>query len=224
MKIAIGVPTITRPSIEWAVNLAIIAKETAFPLEILVSKHYAIDKARNNLVMAARNAKATHILFLDQDILPCLYQNGEYLPFPHFINFMASFHYPVVSGLYASKKDSKPAVYRYTGDELKPYETIDATFENLVNNISFVNATALGCLLVDMRVFDVLEKNGYFPWFEYKTDWKKGQEISEDINFCDYLRRSGFSIMLLGQLVCKHETSSVLLPEGKFEYQSLGGS
>jgi hypothetical protein len=74
---------------------------------------------------------------------------------------------------------------------------------------------------MDVRVLDVLKSKGYYPFFEYKTDYNKRIEISEDLYFCNLLRKCGFSIMILGDIVCLHEMSAKLYPNGGVEYAPL---
>ncbi len=133
---------------------------------------------------------------------------------------MLNWNYPVVSGLYFSKKGNV-AAYKYVG-EPKLFEPLN--FEDLFNKISFVDGIGLGCALINMKVFDILEKKGLIPWFEYRIEWEKSnvkREVSEDLDFCLKLKEAGFGIMLLGQIVCKHELNSFLLPDGKIEYSIL---
>ena len=222
MKLAVVIPAHGTVSLEWSIHLVNLLKYTSVPAEVFVSRHYNIDLARQDGVMAAINTGATHILFIDTDILPFSYQDGKFVPLVNAIDFMLSYNYPIVSGLYLSKKDFKPAVYDYTGDESIPFKPTDKKFEDLVNKVSFVDGVGLGFMLVDTKVFDILEKNGYFPFFQYKRDYTKNVEISEDLYFCNILRKSGFSIMLLGQIACIHLGSVKFYPNGQMEYAPLG--
>jgi hypothetical protein len=221
MKLAIVIAGHGRVTLEWAINLSQLIKQTSVPVEIFVSRHYELSKARQNGVMAAKNAGATHILCIDTDIIPCSFQDGKFTLFHQAINYILSFRYPCISGIYLSKKDLKPAVYDYTGDENLPFKITDKKFEDLVNTISFSDGCGLGFFLMDVRVLDVLKSKGYYPFFEYKTDYNKRIEISEDLYFCNLLRKCGFSIMILGDIVCLHEMAAKLYPNGGVEYASL---
>ncbi len=217
--IAICIPLRGKVTLPWAVALALASKYCSQEVEVFASKHYRIDRAREEVVNAALGAGASHILFWDSDILPYAYKDGKFVPFPNFIDFMLSWHYPIISALYYSKRGSL-AVFQSTGDEKKPYKPIDKQFKDLANRVTFAEATALGLALVDARVFKAIEP----PYFEYKYDAEKGIEISEDIYFFDKCVKAGFSVMVLGQLVGLHECSAVLKPDGSFEYESLGGN
>jgi hypothetical protein len=221
MKLGIVIPAHGSVSLEWSIYLANLLKHTSVSTEVFVSRHYNIDAARQDGVMAARNAGATHLLFIDTDIIPMTYQNNQFVPFVNAIDFMLSYHYPVVSGLYLSKKDFKPAVYEYTGNEDIPFKPTDKKFEDFVNKVSFVPAVGLGFCLVDARVFDILENNGYFPFFQYKRDYTKKTEISEDLYFMNLLRKFGFSVMLLGQIACIHLGSAKFYPNAIIEYAPI---
>lgn len=150
--IAICIPIRGKVSLAWATAFAQCLKHTVRETEIFVSKHYRIDRSREDVVKAAIQSGATQILFWDSDILPYTYKNGNFFPFPDFINFMLKLDYPIVSGLYYSKRGHL-AIYKYTSEERKPYEPINAKFEDLVNNVTFVDATALGlCLHPDTLI------------------------------------------------------------------------
>jgi hypothetical protein len=222
MKLAVVIPAHGTVSLEWSIHFTNLLKYTSVPAEVLVSRHYNIDLARQDGVMAAINVGATHILFVDTDILPFAYQDGKFVPFVNAIDFMLSYNYPIVSGLYLSKKDFKPAVYDYTGDERIPFRPTDKKFDDLVNKVSFVDGVGTGFLLIDAKVFKILEKNGYFPFFQYKRDYEKNVEISEDLYFMNLLVKNGFKVMLLGQIACIHLMSARLYPNEQIEYAPIG--
>jgi len=219
-KLAVVIPFHGKVTLNFSLHLAKLLSNTSVPTEVIVSRHYNIDKARQRGVDNAIDSGFTHILFIDSDIMPYTYKNNQFIPFYNAIDYMLSFNYPIVSGLYISKKDMRPAVYDYTNENI-PFKPTDKKFEDFVNKISFVDGIGLGFCLIDTIVFDILEKSGYYPFFEYKTDYEKKIEISEDLDFCLKLKRCGFSIMLLGQICCMHIATMGLLPNGMIQYLSL---
>jgi len=219
MKIAFVIASHGDVSLDFALALSYLLKHTNYEAEVIVSKHYNIDFARNDGVIAALNAKASHILFLDTDIVPCKYEDGYYKIFPDAVNYMLSFDYPVVSGIYASKKDFKPAVYDY--DEEKIFVRTSKSFEDFLNRETFVDGVGLGFTLIKSEVFGIVRKAGYFPFFEYKRDYEKQIEISEDLYFFKILHDLGIRVLLAGKVVCLHIGKFKIRPDGTFEYSVL---
>lgn len=223
-KIGLCIPFRTKVSLTWAANLVNTALSTVYRFEMLVSKHYSLDKARNDLILAAKNMKCSHVVFLDSDIIPNVYVNGRFLPFYSFINHLVELDYPIVSGIYYSKKEHL-AIYDYTGDEEIPFKPSEKKFEDFAEKVSYVDGIPMGLCLIKMEVFDELKDKGYFPWFEYKTIYgSKKIEVSEDLNFClKVLKVFGKkSIMVWGYLVGLHETSVMLYPNGKMAIDIFG--
>ncbi|MEM2661596.1 MAG: hypothetical protein QXS74_09785 [Nitrososphaeria archaeon] len=224
VKIGICIPFKSKVSLYWAVNLSNILTNTQYPVEVLASKHYSLDKARNDLVLSAINSNCTHVLFLDTDIIPNLYVNGNYIPFPSFINHLVEFDYPIVSGIYYSKKGHL-AIYEYQEGEL-PFKPTDKKFEDYAEKVSYVDGIPMGLCLIKIEVFDKLKENGYFPWFEYSRIYKENGfiEISEDLDFClKIIKLFGRkSILLWGYLVGLHEASVLIYPDSKMQANIFG--
>jgi len=220
IKIAIGIPSRGLVPLDWALNFAHIIKATIYPLHVFVSRHYSIDKARQMLVEVARKENCTHLFFLDTDIIPCILKDNQFIPFPEVINEMIKYNYPVVSAIYLSKRDFKPAIYEHTPNNNLPFKIKDIDFEEIKNKTFFVDGIGLGCCLIDMKVFDMLEKNGFYPFFEYVTDYKNKIEYSEDLDFCLKLLKCGIKIMCV-PIYAKHIATVNLLPDRTFEYAPL---
>lgn len=223
IKIGICIPFRSKVTLGWASTIANIIASTPYPMEIVLSKHYGIDLARNDLVMSAKNRNCTHILFLDTDILPHMYINKTFTPFFTFINHLLEFDYPIISGIYYSKIGNL-AIYQYTHDENKPFDFVKETFEDYAEKVRYVDGVPMGLCFINMKIFDELKDKGYFPWFEYKVEYEKKRMISEDLNFClKLLKVFGEKyIMVWGHLVGLHETSMLLYPDGKTTYHVFG--
>jgi GT2 family glycosyltransferase len=219
IKIAIGIPSRGQVHLDWSLNFAHIIKATRYPIQVFVSRHYCIDRARQQLVDVAREQKCTHLFFIDTDIIPTIFKDNQFIPFPEVINEMINYNYPVVSAVYLSKKDFKPAIYEYTNDKL-PFKLKEIDFEEIKNKTFFVDGIGLGCCLIDMKVFDILEKNGFYPFFEYVTDYKNKIEYSEDLDFCLKLLKCGIKIMCV-PIYAKHIAAVNLLPNKTIEYAPI---
>jgi len=188
-----------------------------------VPRHFRLDIARNNAVLTALSQGANYIVFIDSDVIPHVYENGELRFFPDVINRMLAWRYPIVSGIYMTTK-GHPAVYRYTGGN-PPYEPL--SYDMIKDKITYADAVGCGIVCVDARVFEKLKDEGYFPWFEYRVDYrfkKKGieiNELSEDIDFFDKCRKCGFKVMILPHIIGVHLHRLRMYPDGRTEVDRL---
>ena len=177
-KLFIGIPYSGFTTVEWAIALRLL--EIPCPYLISIVKGYPIHVAREELVKDAKQAKASHLFFLDTDVIPP----------KDAIKKLAAHEFPVISLLYPSKRGEWCC---YMQDGNGNYVSIDAH-----KKVGFVDAVGLGACLIDMRVFDRIEPP-YFGW-TYTSDGGK----SEDIIFCEKLRKAGFNILVDGGVVAKH--------------------
>ena len=208
-------PSLGSVNIEWAFRFATIASNTNAQLFMFTSKHFRIDEARNRAVLEALKLNPTHVLFWDGDVIPFTYgPNQEPVLNPKVIEIMLNWRYPVVSAYYyTSKLLSNTFIYDEKECIYKPYEI---PYERA---IEFVDAVGLGFCLVDARIFRMIEP----PWFEYKCEYEKTEnglkitEVSEDITFCDKLRKLGFKVMVLRRIFCKHIHNAYIVGKDKFE-------
>jgi len=216
MRIAFITPTTGYVPTSWAMHMFQIISSTQDEKFFIVPKHYCIDSARNQGVLTALNQGADYIVFVDSDVIPHILINGNLIFDPNVINHMISYRYPIISGVYITTK-GHPAVYRYTGDEVKPYEPVE--LKDLLGKITYADAVGCGIVCIDRRVFEVLMDKGYFPWFEYRTKYEREEtiklwELSEDIDFFDKCRRCGFRVMVYGNVFGVHIHKFRILPDG----------
>lgn len=137
------------------------------------------DVGRNRLVMDARECGARYIFMLDSDCIAAR---------PDAIIQLINLQLPVVSGLYWSKQGC-PGIWGYVPANQKyaPYTQLPQ------NSLMEVDAAGAGALLIDMRVFDVLDQMG-LPWFKWTISDPKKQEggcYSEDFNFFRSIKAAG---------------------------------
>jgi len=146
-----------------------------------------IGYARNKLVKTALARGATHILFWDDDIVPC---NRNYELLADAPLLMIGLHYPVVSCLYPSKKGEWCAYIRrenwYAIDRLPP------------GRYMIVDGVGMGFCLIESFVFEEVE----YPWFEWCEE--DGRILSEDLYFCEKLNRAGFKILIDTEIRARH--------------------
>jgi len=137
-----------------------------------------VDHARTDLVEMARSAGATHLLWLDSDIRPPI----------DVCERLLRHQLPVVGGLYCYKTPPyNPVVFG-----LEPFRHVAP---NMGEVLTRVDGLGHGCLLVDIRVYDL------FPAQDaYRTEWPEG----EDVRFCRLLGLRGQPIYLDTTVRCEH--------------------
>jgi hypothetical protein len=179
-KVAIGFPLVdpTIP-VQFFTSFACMEKPKEYTLLMPQFAHGpwtgSIADARNSIVAQAQMDGAKYLLMLDTDQI--------YAP-------------ETLTKLMANKKDIcgvrvhrrwvpfDPIFYR---GELGKYSNVPDE-EAFSGGVIEVDATGTGCLLFDMRVFDMLP----FPWFEFSQN--DGKPVGEDIFFCHKARQAGIKI------------------------------
>lgn len=137
---------------------------------------------RENLVSAAKSWAATHILWLDSD-----------MSFPFYTAYKLLDHNaPIVAGNYTTRQlPYKTVAYTTLGGEWTDFLKHNKETK-ITKDLLEVQAVGMGCMLVDIEVFDKL-KHPYFPvtWSEEAQDY-----LGEDINFCTAARTAGYKILI----------------------------
>ena len=198
-NLIIGILSTGLVSIDWATNLVAFQKPGGTTLRVWRGLPY--DVARNRLVRDAREAGCRELLFLDSDVL---------IP-SDAIPKLQSAQLPIVSGLYWSKKGC-PGIWKSApgGQAYQPITQWPG------GGLIEVDAVGAGCLLIDVRVFDVLDKMG-LPWFEWqiKDPADQAGKFSEDFAFGRYAAQAGFKIYCHTGVLCYHEHLTAIDYQGK---------
>jgi hypothetical protein len=150
-------------------------------------------KARNALVMAAREYKATHIWFVDADMV---------VP-PNALSSLLSRDVDIVGGYYHNTRNgTAPCSFMY--DESGKLQNFIPKSAGLIE----VAGTGTGCMLIRISVFDAMEK----PYFNYDPD-EHGELMSEDVVFCRKAAKSGFKIYCDAEVRLGHIGKFVIWPD-----------
>ena len=152
-----------------------------------VERKFPICRNRNEAVLKAQKTGADYMLFLDGD-----------MSHPPQIAYMLMRHqYPIVGGMYFHQSPPHlPVIYRHQYD--RHYQHY---WDFPRNRLFKVDMTGLGCLLVDMRVFDEMT----LPYFKYDSTREDGLvDVSEDVEFCEQANKAGHSIMIDPSVQCTH--------------------
>lgn len=201
MKVIIAIPCLSVVPSEFMASLArlTIAKayDKKFSREVKLGLEFCqgslVHTARNLLTSQALAVGATHIFFLDSDVI-CPADT---------LDRLIAHHEPIVLASYMTRfKDNK-------GQHLIG-EPLHETSPN--GRLAAMRTAPLGCALIDLKVFQRLPK----PWFAYLEGETPDNTISEDTYFCNAARQAGYTIWLDHMLTREvgHVTSSVILPRG----------
>lgn len=155
---------------------------------ILTVSNMPVDKARNILVDQAKKAGAKYIFFLDDDVLPP----------PYAINRLLRLKAMVASGVYYSKS-VPPLPVILKKDVIGGFE--DWNYGDVID----VDYTGMGCVLIDMRVFDEISEP-YFKYYKGSPEPNDGiGTLGEDVWFCEKVLEAGYKIYVDTLVQCKHE-------------------
>jgi hypothetical protein len=144
--------------------------------------------AREELVKHAQKEEATHILFIDADMI-----TPEQLPV-RLMDLSLAEDLPIVAGLYAMRNHPHFHVIYKKHPELEgkfqPILVKPETYGGLLK----ADATGFGCCLIRMDVFDKVPE----PWFALES---KG---TEDIYFFKKANKEGYDVVIDTGLCCGH--------------------
>lgn len=171
---------------------------------IVNSKCSLVEVGRNNLVAASQQINATHMLFLDSDMM---------FP-PDTLERLLAHGKEIVGATYTKRRGPFDLTHR---------ELDGGPGQIGAPGLREISRIATGCLLIDLKVFDKLSK----PYFPVK--WSpEGECISEDNVFCDRAREAGYKVYLdvdlshevqhLGQYSYRLEDAVIPEPRIKLAY------
>ncbi len=145
-------------------------------------------EARNEAALAfLAKTNASHLLFLDNDVLPPTNVIGRLLATGR----------PIVGGLVPFKAwPDIPMVYQYTPEGAAPERGDTGPYRPLADwdgSIIKVAGIATGCLMISRAVFEKLP----FPWFSFA-------EGTEDLYFCRLALAAGFNLWCDTSIECGH--------------------
>ncbi len=134
-----------------------------------ITRHYGVAEARNMGVEQALNLGATHVLFLDDDVVP------QVNPITSFLQARV----PVACGLYYEKNMRGTNLHAYRRGKWRNLRVDEV--RKLVAKWGYapVDACGLGLAMVEADVFEKLSK----PWFVM------AEGMGEDIYFFAKLRK-----------------------------------
>ncbi len=186
--IVIAIPHVGIVNFEWAVHFKTL--QPPVPFSIIANRGLPIDRARCDLVLQAKNMKASHIFFLDSDV--CLPPDGLIKLF--------NWRLPIVCGIYGSKHEAPGVWIEQAKSGAARYMPVNPQMLDAQPLFSHPDlVVGAGCCLIDMKVFDRL-KDPYFLW----TQGREEAGVSEDFYFFEKVREAGIPIHIDSTVKCRH--------------------
>lgn len=186
--LVIAIPHTGLVLFEWSVGLRTI--QPPVPFNIISNRGLPIDRARCDLVQQAKAMNATHIFFLDSDVI---------MP-PDGLIRLWQRKLPIVCGIYGSKHETPGVWVEQAKSGEQRYAAVSP--QTLEQNELFHHpdiVVGAGCCLIDMVVFNKI-KTPYFHW----TQGREEGGISEDFYFFEKVREAGIPIHVDNTVRCLH--------------------
>lgn len=197
-RVAIVTPCMDLVHAGFALDLVRMTTQTVLSLpgldlSVMQNRGTIIPQQRHVLVLQAKEANATHVLWIDSDMR---------FPPDALIRLLAH-DQPIVGCNYATRRlPILPTSERIT----EGFLFTDDEAEGLVE----VDRCGMGLMLVSMAVYDKIPK----PWFAIGYAPKDADYSGEDFYFCQKARASGFPILIDQGL------SRSVRHVGAFEYEN----
>ncbi|MBV8548452.1 MAG: hypothetical protein JO126_03230 [Alphaproteobacteria bacterium] len=173
-RVAIAVPSGDMVHAEFAMRLANMCLNPGASCFIVNARSSLVMVGRNQCVQAVQLAGASHLLFLDSDIV---------------------FPTDLISRLLAHDKDIVGGLYVQRAPPHRPVGmTLEGKVEAVPDGLHRMASLPTGCMLIKMGVFSALQQ----PWFNTRTVGDK--IMGEDVYFSENARQAGFDIWCDGTL------------------------
>mgnify|MGYP006921292345 CR=1 FL=1 len=183
-RIVIGVPSHGDWKAAFGISLSQMCMATLKhgdkEVSVVGSMGSMLSKQRHDLVVAARAQDATHLLFLDSDII-----------FPDdTLDQLLFWDKPVVGAAYPTKTiPSMPTVRKWS----QARERWEFVFTNKKSeDLEQVDRLPTGCLLIEMGVFEQIKQ----PWFEFAWTGEEDLYQGEDWGLCERIEEAGIEMYL----------------------------
>jgi len=179
---------------EWALSLKLLDVPLNTQQSIVMVKKDTIVNARNRIVDTVIETKAKYLFFLDDDVIV---PKQTLMALGWVLNNNPDTM--VATGIYTTKQEYNAPVLFKDGIQ-GPY------WDWRVNDIFDVDACGAGCLMIDTDVFQHLEKPYFRELQEYRDidGTPNLTTVSEDVYFCQSVRKAGFKIKAHGAIICPH--------------------
>lgn len=190
IKVVIAMACQDTVKAKTALSLICALREVEFEYDIVMSMGCDLIGSRTRLVRQAQELGATHMLFLDHDMLLN----------PTFNSLTNRMEDPITS-LVKRDKDIIGAPYNFRS---LPLKSTASPLTDLVSSDATqpykCNVVATGFLLIKMSVFDKIEK----PYFNFGRDANAELVYGEDTFFCQQAIKAGIDVWADPKVQIKH--------------------
>jgi hypothetical protein len=180
--------------LEMVISMACQSAPTHMTTGYLGVKNLPIDQARERACETAQNVGAKYLWFIDDDTVPP----------PNSLKRMIYIldNYPdvgIVGGVYVTRDPVQPQPVIFRGMGMGSYWSWKA------GDIFEVTGMGAGCMLVRVSILKELPR----PWFKFDINDSNdplvaSTSVSEDIWFCNLVRKAGHKIFAHGGILCDH--------------------
>jgi GT2 family glycosyltransferase len=170
--------------LDWCEKIPLMCRVPSLPL------------ARNILAKHALDAGATHLFWLDSDLV---FEKPE--DPNEALRLLYLCDAPIVAGLYRAKQK--------VGFNYAAWVKVEggyAPIREWSGNYIRVDVTGLGCCLVKREVFEKVPK----PWFK----WVEEEAPSEDFAFFEKCREAGYEVRIFTEVRLSHIGALKVLSDG----------
>lgn len=190
-KVAIGIPHQGTISAATALHLWLALAEFPYPTYLIMQEGGYLNEARCQIVKEALRQKATHIMFIDSDLV---------------------FEKDGITRLLQDDKDIVGANYNVRrlspdGQRISTVKfgkditnLVDLAADKIPKTLAPCFAIATGFMLIRASVFEKLP----MPWFEFGYT-ENGEFLGEDVYFCQKAHENGFDVWFDPTIKMKHE-------------------
>jgi GT2 family glycosyltransferase len=196
-SVTIGIPCLNgQMNVQTATSLIKIVTSLSFPRHLSFVKNTYLHIARKHIALEAQKFHTSHLFFLDNDMKV----EGDV------ITKLLADKREIVGANYNQRKLPLTSTVRFKEKLVPKYdigitpnqESVYRTAQQIPDALFECDAIGAGCMLIDMRVFDIIGK----PWFFYGES--NGNTIGEDVWFCAQAQKAGFKIWCDPTINVKH--------------------
>lgn len=175
-------------TIAWSFGL----RNLQIPGQIIGLAGMPYDMARNVACMKALECGASHIFFLDSDVIPP----------PDAVLRLMAHKLPIVSGVYCRRSHPAgvPVMMKPLGQWITQFPA---------NSLIEVDVVGAGCLLIHRSVLETLPPQSPGKhWFDWRVDQQgnrpKEECLSEDFTFMMHAKKYGYKTIVDTSIICRH--------------------
>lgn len=159
--------------------------------------HIPHDSARNYCVSQFLDTDDTHLLFIDDDVVPPV----------DALEKLLKANVPVISGLYPSEWfDNEDGKIRTRNNVFSEIRDDGELIEAKGSGVGRIMSCGGGCLLIRREVIEHLPA----PWFEFHYNERGLMNVGEDVDFCKKLKAADIPLFAHFDVQCNHVKQVIL--------------